>query len=212
MAARKFKVSLAFHWQIPDTLLYNFSQWKEDGKIWEPITINGCSLSNGNFFIEKFARSDDCFIFQLYEWMHEEKESPLDCHCPPKAFQFSATNFEVEDLFTTNPRFDEECFLPTPKPQSEENEPSPFPGLPHLYYWLNEPAACRHLYIRHLQVDQVFRIRAKVVVPSRGEIIPRITRTFVFDPEMTVGDDGSGPGDQDPDEMPSKGSKKSSKS
>ena len=190
-----FQMALAFNWQIPATLLYCFRRVTQERSL-APVMLDGSSLAQGHFLFDQFVRGGDAFTFQLYEWT--DGEVPASLHGRPRLMKIEAENFQHRDLFTQPVILQDAQFLDTAQPVPA-NE-SPFPGLSHLFRWLDPIASGQLFPTAVLGEQQIFSLRGKAVVVSLP--LPdgqRRVRAFHFDPEMTVGDDGSGPdpGDRD---------------
>lgn len=185
-----FEWAFAFNWQIPATLLYRFVKITEQRK--ETISVEGSALSDGSFLIDEIARSNDSFRFQLYEWTMDSSITPQDLHSKPQRFRIHTENFDRYDLFRSQPKFGSEAFYDQAEPVTGE---SPFGGLKNLYKWIKAPFDQQAHIVTQLSEQQIFRIQARLVVPSLPEAVSarRKARIFLFDPEMVVGDDGIGP-------------------
>ncbi len=185
-----FEWAFAFNWEIPGTLLYRFVEVTENGS--DSILVEGAALSDGRFLIDKFAKSNDTFRFQIYEWTTKDTETPESLHSKPQSFTVLTENFDRYDLFRSLPKFESEAFYDTAQLVSGT---SPFEGLTNLYKWIKDPFDQQTHMIAQLSEQQIFRIRARIVVPSLPEEASqgRKARMYFFDPEMVVGDDGGEP-------------------
>ena len=186
-----FEWAFAFNWEIPATLLYKFVRITEDRS--ETIPVEGSALSDGRFLIDEFAKSNDSFRFQLYEWTMDSSTTPQNLHSKPQRFRLHTENFDRYDLFRSQPKFGSEAFYDRAEPVTEK---SPFEGLQNLYKWIQPPFDQQAHIVTQLSEQQIFRIQARLVVPSLPDTVSarRKARIFFFDPEMAVGDDGGGPG------------------
>ena len=150
--ARKIRMSLLFHFNSPPNLLYNFSDITGDRES-KPLALQGRSLADGTFLIDKFLHSDDLVVFSFYE-LHDEATDGLRGHRPQR-LKILAENFENTSLFADGPPdFGPMDFRDEPQPV--EGPENPFQGIPKVLLWSTHSALARPFQVLDLEQDRVF--------------------------------------------------------
>ena len=189
--ARNIKMSLLFHFNSPPNLMYNFAHIVDEKEL-KPLALNGRSLADGTFLIDKFIHCDDLIFFSFYE-LHQEGSDGAQGHRPQR-LKILAENFDNTSLFADGPPdFRLKDFRE--KPKLVEGPENPFRHIPNILLWSTHSALTRPYQVLDLDQDQTFKISAQAVIAPKLEVPGELARIFRFDPEMVVGPDAESPTD-----------------